>query len=126
MIELLDSASDLFIRYGGHRQAAGFTIAASKVELLKSRLLEKFATLHDVKNIPKRILEVECILDPHTDLTLENIDIIDSFRPFGIGNRKPLFLLQDEVVEEVRLLGKEGKHLEIRLSSNPTIKLVAW
>ena len=107
MIELLDGAKDLFVRYGGHRQAAGFTIEESKIPELKKRLLEKFSTMHDVHNLPKRVMDIECVLNPTTDFTLENLDVIDSFRPFGIGNRKPLFLLQEETILEAKPLGKE-------------------
>lgn len=119
MIELLDGARDIFIRYGGHRQAAGFTIETSRLDELKSRLLEKFATMHDVSNLPKRTMSIECILDPASDLTIKSLDIIDRYRPFGIGNRKPLFLLQDETILEAKPLGKEGRHLELRLTSAP-------
>ena len=62
--------------------------------------------MHDIHNLPKRILDVECILGTD-DLVLKNIDAIDRFRPFGIGNRKPLFLLQDETILEAKPLGKE-------------------
>lgn len=63
--------------------------------------------MHDIENLPKRIMDVECIINPTIDFTLENLNIIDSYRPFGIGNRKPLFLLQDETILEVKPLGKE-------------------
>ncbi len=107
MIELLDGARDIFVRYGGHRQAAGFTVATARLNELKSRLLEKFSTIHDIDNLPKRVMNIECILDPSRDFTLDNLDIIDTYRPFGIGNRKPIFLLQDETILETKPLGKE-------------------
>jgi single-stranded-DNA-specific exonuclease len=59
-------------------------------------------------------------------LTLGNIDIIDRFRPFGIGNTKPLFLLEDVTILESSPLGKEGKHLQIHIANNPHIKLLSW
>ncbi len=126
IIELLESCKEYFIRFGGHRQAAGFTIETSKIDELKSMMYQKFSEIHDIENLPKKTMEVECILDPETDFTLENIAIIDRFRPFGIGNRKPLFLLQDQTILECTPLGKEGKHLQIRLGSNTKVKLVAW
>jgi single-stranded-DNA-specific exonuclease len=126
MIELLDSARDLFIRYGGHRQAAGFTIEESKIPELKKRLLEKFATLHDVEDLPKRVLDIECTLDVTRDMTIANLDTIDRFRPFGIGNRKPLFLLENVTIASTRPLGTEGKHLAITLAENPTLKILLW
>jgi single-stranded-DNA-specific exonuclease len=126
MIELLDSAKDLFVRYGGHRQAAGFTIEEAKIPELKRRLLEKFATLHDIANLPKRVLDIECILDVARDITIANLDTIDRFRPFGIGNRKPLFILENVTVASTRPLGSEWKHLAITLAENPTLKLLLW
>jgi single-stranded-DNA-specific exonuclease len=126
MIELLDSARDLFVRYGGHRQAAGFTIEESKIPELKKRLLEKFATLHDIEDLPKRVLDIECALDITRDITIANLDTIDRFRPFGIGNRKPLFLLENVTIASTRQLGAEGKHLAITLTENPTLKLLLW
>jgi single-stranded-DNA-specific exonuclease len=126
MIELLDSARDLFVRYGGHRQAAGFTIEEAKIPELKKRLLEKFATLHDVEDLPKRVLDIECALDVTRDMTIANLDTIDRFRPFGIGNRKPLFLLENVTIATTRPLGSEGKHLAITLAENPTLKLLLW
>ncbi len=126
MIELLDSARDLFVRYGGHRQAAGFTIEEAKIPELKKRLLEKFATLHDVEDLPKRVLDIECALDVTRDITIANLDTIDRFRQFGIGNRKPLFILENVTIASTRPLGAEGKHLAITLAESPTLKLLLW
>lgn len=104
MIELLDGARDIFVRYGGHRQAAGFTVETDRLEELKTRLIEQFTKMHDVYNLPKRTLSIECILDMKTDLTLATTYVIDSFRPFGIGNTKPTFLLENETICNIREL----------------------
>lgn len=126
MIELLDRTREYFVRYGGHRQAAGFTIETEKLSTWKEAIYRAFSEMHDVANLPKRKVEVECILDPILDITLENIAIIDQFRPFGIGNRKPLFLLSDVTLRSVKPLGKDGKHLQITLDENPHARLIIW
>ena len=36
---------------------------------------------------------------------------LDSLKPYGIGNRKPLFLVRDFPIAGVEYLGKDGKHL---------------
>lgn len=126
MIELLESVKDLFIRFGWHRQAAGFTIEGSRIWELRSRLIEKMATLHDIHNLPKKRIDVECVLDPSMHLTLESVEIIDRFRPFGIGNRKPLFLLKDLTVKEVRKIGKDENHLSLTFSETGNIRTLAW
>lgn len=88
-------------------------------------MYREFANIHDVENLPKRTLEVECRLTSD-HITLETVDIIDRFRPFGIGNRKPLFLLEDETILDVSPLGKDGKHLQLKLASMPGQKLIIW
>ena len=126
IIELLESCREYFIRFWGHRQAAGFTIETDKLDAFRQAINTNFAAIHDVGDLPKKTIEVECRLDATSELTLENVVIIDRFRPFGIGNRKPLFLLEDETILEASPLGKEGKHLQLRIASTPSIKFLLW
>ena len=82
IMELLDACSPLFLRYGGHRQAAGFTIETDRLPELREALKKAFCQTYDILNLPKRSLTVECILDIRTECTLENVAVIDRFRPF--------------------------------------------
>lgn len=116
---------DVFTRYGGHRQAAGFTLLTEKVGELKNRLKTEIAKHHDITNLPKRAISVECCLPP-SELTLENLDVIDRFRPYGIGNPKPLFLLEEMTITECRVIGSEGDHLSLRFAEKPDVKLLYW
>ena len=125
LIELLDICKPYFSRYGWHRQAAGFTIDASRFEEFKSAIQEKFCEKYDARNLPKKTLKVECIVNPE-DISLETLDIIDRFRPFGIGNMKPLFLLENLTIQEVRILWKESNHLSITFLEIPKIKCLLW
>ena len=126
IIELLESCREYFIRFWGHRQAAGFTIETDKLDAFRQAINTKFAAIHDVGDLPKKTIEVECRLDATSELTLETVTIIDRFRPFGIGNRRPLFLLEDETILEANPLGKEWKHLQLRIASTPNIKFLLW
>ena len=42
LMELLDACQDLFVRYGGHRQAAGFTIARKNLAIFQERITTLF------------------------------------------------------------------------------------
>lgn len=125
LVELLDECKEYFLRYGGHRQAAGFTIEADKLEAFKERIVEIFREKYDTAKLPEKTLSVECVLDPR-QATLETLNIIHSFRPFGIGNPKPLWLLQDVTVASVKYLGSEQKHLSLTLAENPSLRLLFW
>lgn len=125
LIELLDSCKDYFVRYGGHRQAAGFTIESSKIQNLKEALWKQFAQVHDITNLPKKVLSVECSLPPN-NIDIKTLEDIDLFRPFGIGNPKPLFILENVTIDSTRALGQEEKHLSITISENPSLRLLFW
>lgn len=95
------------MRYGGHRQAAGFTVKLEKLADFQRVITEKFSEKYgDSENLPKKTINVECIISPES-LHLKTLKTIDRFRPFGIGNPKPPFLLQDVTITECRTIGNE-------------------
>jgi single-stranded DNA-specific DHH superfamily exonuclease len=56
-------------------------------------------------DLPKKVLYVEASISP-TDISLPTLDILDTFRPYGIGNPPPLFLLEDVTISRCEFLGK--------------------
>ncbi len=83
LVELLDECKHFFVRYGGHRQAAGFTIEASKYEAFQIFITERFREKYDTIDLPKKTIEIESIISVD-QINLETLKIIDRFRPFGI------------------------------------------
>ncbi|MDM7325150.1 MAG: DHHA1 domain-containing protein, partial [Thermus sp.] len=115
-VEALRSAEDLLLRYGGHREAAGFALEGSRFPEFRRRI-EAFAA-----RFPDPVREVPLIgLLPPPSLLPELHGALRALEPFGEGNPEPLFLLQGSP-EEARSMG-EGKHLAFRLDG---IRVVAW
>ncbi|HEY4517264.1 MAG TPA: single-stranded-DNA-specific exonuclease RecJ [Candidatus Paceibacterota bacterium] len=111
IVELMRSRSDLFIQYGGHAFAGGFSVVQEKVHLLEVHLAEAFLELSS-----KEIFVEPSYLDG--ELTLEGLDWntyrqIASLAPFGEGNPKPLFRFPSLLLNEVRQFGKKQEHLEL-------------
>jgi single-stranded-DNA-specific exonuclease len=125
LIELLDECKDFFIRYGGHRQAAGFTIETERIPEFREAMYRAIARVHDTANLPKKILNVECIL-PVTDINVATLEEIDRFRPYGIGNPRPLWMIENVTIASTKPLGQEEKHLSISISEKPELKLLLW
>ena len=59
-------------------------------------------------------------------MTRETLEVTDQFKPFGIGNRKPLFLLEDITIMESKPLGKDGKHRSLKCRENPDVRMILW
>lgn len=115
--EALDACSDLLLRHGGHAQAAGFTIMTENIPAFKARLL-KLAT----EQINLSSLEPTLTIDAEMSLaqaTLELARELERLEPTGHNNGPPVFMTQGLKVVEARPVGKEGKHLKLRLGDGP-------
>jgi single-stranded-DNA-specific exonuclease len=113
MVEFLRSASDLLVDIGGHPMAAGFTVETDKIELLEKRLYASAQKLL-TKETLERILRIDCELDSAL-INHETHSLIQQLAPYGMANPEPTFLTKNLEIADVRLVGKEGKHLKIRL-----------
>ncbi|MBQ9495668.1 MAG: single-stranded-DNA-specific exonuclease RecJ [Treponema sp.] len=109
--EFLDSFGDFFINHGGHNYAAGFSFERTKLDAFIEKLqtLAKSITLAEESNA----LEIDAEL-PQKYLTPDILSTIDSFEPFGEGNREITFLSKSLRVLDAITMGKsERQHLKI-------------
>lgn len=113
IVEFLRTASDLMEDVGGHPMAAGFTIETAKLELLEKRLYATAQKLLKKEHL-ERILRIDLEL-PAEFINYETYLEIRQLAPFGMANPEPTFLSRSLTIQNVRLVGKEGKHLKIGL-----------
>lgn len=114
IIAALAECRDLFVRYGGHPQAAGFTIESAKLPELRRRLREVAgAGLAGLDLQP--VLAIEAAT-PLQDLLGQPKKLLDRLQPFGEGNPEPVFMTAGLRVIEARGIGSTGAHLQLQLS----------
>ena len=107
----LRACSDLLVRHGGHRQAAGFTVANRDLPELKRRLTEiARQELADVELTPAVEIDVEL---PLHGLRGTELRWLQRFAPCGTGNPEPSFLSEGVVVQEAAVVGNGGRHLRL-------------
>jgi len=111
MVAALGFAKDLLQRYGGHTQAAGFTLTKENLTPLHGKLLEYAQSLN--LEFSKPSIDVDAEINPE-DVTWENIELVEKLSPFGIGNPKPKFMGRNLEVLEHRLVGGD-KHLKLKV-----------
>ena len=115
IIEFIRSASEFLVDAGGHPMAAGFTVETEKLLLLQRKLEELAEKLIDAKQHITRLLRIDCEIN-FANITQELYMRLAQFEPFGMQNPQPVFLTKNVVVEEMRLVGQEGRHIKFRLS----------
>ena len=110
----LSQTGHLFEKFGGHAHAAGFTMKASNIDLLR-REFEDLARsgeygLKDGDMIPSFDVDAEIFFE---DITPEMVRQIMVLSPFGEANPEPLILARSLEVLESRVVGE--KHLKLRV-----------
>ena len=123
--EALRRHSELMIRFGGHRAAAGFTAENGKLNALKEAIsAEASEALGGIDLTP--VIDVDAAIPLHrVDGGL--IRLIAQMAPFGQENPMPTFLSRDLEVVDVRVLGQDGDHLRLKLRDRSGSKRgVTW
>jgi len=111
----LQSLSHLFIDYGGHDLAAGFSLPAEKFQQL---LKESKIKLSELKNSEQE--EHSINVDAELPAKFLNPDLeklIDLFEPYGEKNRPLVFMSKNVKVADVNIIGKTGDHLKLLIDS---------
>lgn len=110
---LLAACAELFIDYGGHDAAAGFSLTADRWERFEAIAVEhlKSAELAD----DQESIAVDAEL-PHAYLRPELRSIYAIFEPFGEENRPLVFMARGVPMVDAQIVGKAAKnHLKLTL-----------
>lgn len=114
IVDALASCADLFVKYGGHAAAAGFTIANEHLPELERRLQLFAATsLPAEMLVPQLQIDAEARLD---ELTPETQALLDRLAPFGMDNPQPRFVSRKVQVVGAWTAGAENQHLRLKLT----------
>ncbi len=111
--EVIEKFSKYLIKFGGHSQAAGFSVENGKLENFQKDIV-KYVNENLDKELLKKVLEIDTVLDTNF-LNIELAQEISKLEPFGYGNRKPIFLLEGVVVVSKRILGKDQNHMKLEV-----------
>lgn len=113
MFEELSKCRELFTKFGGHPMAAGFSLDADKVDVLRERI-NSITTLTDDDLIPKIYIDAHI---PLSAINLRTAEELNYLEPYGKGNTKPLFAEKNISVKRAAVFGNERKVLKLRLKS---------
>ncbi len=115
LLDALESMPDLFVKFGGHRQAAGVTLDAARVPEFQRRFTAYAAERLAVEDMcPRYEIDAEVEL---SELTPANARQILSLGPFGYGNPSPVLAVRGATLRQPPSILKE-KHLKFFLQQH--------
>jgi single-stranded-DNA-specific exonuclease len=124
LLSALEKCESVFMKFGGHRQAAGLTMKTSRIAEFRSMLTKHADEVlgpHDL--VPSLTIDGEL---PFKQITSQVIEDLKLFEPFGSSNQKPVFVATEVAITDGPYLLKE-KHLKMSVKQSGRIfRAVAW
>ena len=102
MFEELNRCRDLFVKFGGHKMAAGLSMAEENVEIFRKRVNEQCSlSEEDLTDIIRIDMEL-----PPGLISLPMTREFEALEPWGQDNPKPLFVTRSVMLSEIRIIGR--------------------
>jgi single-stranded-DNA-specific exonuclease len=120
---MAEKVSDKFIRFGGHSQAFGFTIAYDRID----EMLNELSLL--INNEEYSDLNRRIFIDDELNLSEINTKLIKSLKilePFGKGNEEPVFLTKNIKPYSFTRFGKKQNHGKFLFKNESNLTAIGW
>ena len=110
----MNKISDLFLAFGGHTLAAGFSFEKSNFEKIEEFLdneFEKFKQNNDLK--ANKNIDIVTSLE---DISYQFINSLDALKPYGMDFEKPTVLIENAMVLNKAYFGSEKQYLRLTIA----------
>lgn len=114
IVDAIRASSEFLVDAGGHPMAAGFTIETKHIETF-TKNINVYASQNLTDDLLTPSVNIECTLDS-ADINFETLKTLKIFEPYGVGNPQPFFLTRNMVIEDVRAVGQNSKHLKLQVA----------
>jgi single-stranded-DNA-specific exonuclease len=124
ILTALERCADLFVRFGGHRQAAGLTMEAARVAEFRARINAYADEILEPDQLRPR-LRIDGPLHLK-GITHDLVRGLDSMSPYGLANPRPVFHAGVvEIVDGPRPL--KDRHLKMTFNQDGRrFRAIAW
>lgn len=116
IIEVLRRFENLFEKLGGHPMAAGFSVKMENVDLLKRELTE-YMNSNFTPDYFVPFLDIDMQIPPNI-VDLDFFTRLHKLAPYGVANPEPVFCSTQMKIAEYSYVGREAKHLSMKLYKN--------
>ena len=124
LLDALNSAADLFVRFGGHAMAAGFALPASRIAELERRFEQHARAMLKPADL-EPVLRVDAEVSG-AEIDWPLFEALQTLAPFGCGNSTPVLVARAlRLLLGPRIL--QEKHLKLRLAcGSKPLDAIGW
>ncbi|MEI0540424.1 single-stranded-DNA-specific exonuclease RecJ [Brachyspira pulli] len=123
--DMLEAASTYLSRFGGHKNAAGFTLNTNDFDKFSSKIIKYAASQNFQTEKEVDVFDIELSF---RDIGIKLAKDLELFEPYGNGNEEPLFISKNVKVDDIKKMPKNNKiHLRLELSqSDKKASAIIW
>lgn len=111
MYEEMSKCKELFLKYGGHKLAAGLSLREENVDKFR-RTVNQMSILSEEDLCPKISIDMQLPIAYVDEKLIEELQLL---APFGKGNTKPSFVEKDLEVIRLQILGRNQNVMKLTL-----------
>lgn len=112
-VEAINFARPHIQKGGGHKLAAGVTMAVEKVADFRAAVNEFYKTQGYKDQLRYLEPKVDLQLGDFDGMDMDLLDLLEVLEPFGNSNPEPILCVDDVTVHAVRYVGNEQQHLKL-------------
>lgn len=101
LFNLLESCKDLFIKFGGHKAAAGLSMKIENLDTFKLRMNQTLSKIPEIERTVQDQYDINISFD---DINKQLVTELELMEPFGMGNERPKFRMHDAVIDSYQIL----------------------
>ena len=115
----LEDISDKCVNFGGHKKAAGLVVEKKRLAEFMNALEENAVSKNKAGSeedgsSDEEGVEIDAQI-PFEQVTFETLQRINVLKPFGIGNKKPVFSTTDLIISDIASMS-DGAHIRLELT----------
>lgn len=111
LVDAVFACSQYLEKFGGHPMAVGFSIKRENIDVFR-KAINDYA--NKLERMPLASLKLDCNLNPDA-ITTDMVHQLHMFEPFGYGNPKPVFGINNMFLEKIISVGN-GNHLKLAVT----------
>jgi single-stranded-DNA-specific exonuclease len=115
--EVLARTEPFLLRYGGHAAAAGLSLREENLPAFQLALEEQLRSYDQSGFEPVVHLDGTLV---ESDLDMDLVEAMEVMRPFGPGNREPVWLVRKAEIVSYRPVGRDRSHLSCEVAVGST------
>lgn len=118
LVKLMTATKEMFLHFGGHELAGGFSLSFENLHLLETELNKniKHARIENLTKQKKEDSKNNFIKISLHEISNDLLNALNLIGPFGVGNPKPIFKIENVLETRSDRFGKSKEHLKLKLT----------